>query len=419
MSMGMKVAFETLGCKLNYAETSTLAREFAENGFEVVSSRSQADVYIVNTCTVTAHSDKKSRNIIHRLHRRSPNAVMVVTGCYAQLSAKEVASIEGVDLVFGAGRKGEIFSAVMSFLQEKRQRKAVVDDIDTVRNFFPAFSSGERTRSFLKIQDGCNYTCSYCAIPRARGVSRNIPIKDIVAQAQAIASVGVKEIVLTGVNTGDFGRSTGESLLSLIEALEKVDGIERYRISSIEPNLITAGIVDRIASGSKFLPHFHIPLQSGSDLILGKMRRRYNTAGFKAKIDYIRSRIENVFIGMDVIVGFPGETEEEFGRTVAFLKEVRPAFIHVFPYSVRAGTVAAEMPGQVPEQVKAARVRCLEELSGVLHGEFIRQNSGREAKVLFESKSKGGMMSGYTENYIRVERPYDSSLVGRITSVVI
>lgn len=417
----MRVAVHTLGCKLNYSESSTIAREFSRRGYEVVPHTEEADIYIVNTCSVTEHSDKKDRNLIRRLHRRSPNALIAVIGCYAQLKGESIAKIEGVDIVLGARSKGMVVDEVERLLKEGRGAEPVVDivDIDCVKNIFPAFSTGERTRSFLKIQDGCDYKCSYCTVPYARGSSRSLPSALILDQAREIASSGIVEIVLTGVNTGDYGRKSGESFLSLLQGLNAVEGIERYRISSIEPNLLTPEIVEWIASGTKFLPHFHIPLQSGCDRILQKMGRRYRTEDFRRKIELIRSRMEHVFFGIDVIVGFPGETDEDFRTTCAFLKEIHPAFIHVFPYSRRNGTPAAAMPDQIEECVKAERVEVLERMCAEFYSDFCVENAGREEEVLFESKSKDGMMSGYTRNYIKVERPYDSKAIGRVVRVVL
>lgn len=417
----MRVAVHTLGCKLNYSESSTIAREFSRRGYEVVPHTEEADIYIVNTCSVTEHSDKKDRNLIRRLHRRSPNALIAVIGCYAQLKGESIAKIEGVDIVLGARSKGMVVDEVERLLKEGRGAAPVVDivDIDCVKNIFPAFSTGERTRSFLKIQDGCDYKCSYCTVPYARGSSRSLPLALILDQAREIASSGIVEIVLTGVNTGDYGRKSGESFLSLLQGLNAVEGIERYRISSIEPNLLTPEVVEWIASGTKFLPHFHIPLQSGCDRILQKMGRRYRTEDFRRKIELIRSRMEHVFFGIDVIVGFPGETDEDFRTTCAFLKEIHPAFIHVFPYSRRNGTPAAAMPDQVEECVKAERVEVLERMCAEFYSDFCVENAGREEEVLFESKSKDGMMSGYTRNYIKVERPYDSKAIGRVVRVVL
>ncbi len=411
----MKIAFLTLGCKLNYAETSTYERGFKEAGLEVVPWQQKADIYLVNTCSVTATSDSKSRNLIRKVHRVNPSARIVVTGCSAQLRREEIERISGVTRVFGAEEKSLVVSETL--------HGGAVPGTDIPR-VFGAYSTGERTRSFLKVQDGCNNFCKYCTVPYARGRSRNIPISECVENARKIASEGIKEIVLTGVNTGDFGRTTGESFLDLLKALNDVDGIERYRISSIEPNLITEDIVDWIASGTKFQPHFHIPLQTGADSQLEAMGRHYDTAFFRGRIDYIRSRMEapgrpKVFFGIDVMVGLPGESEELFLQTKEFIESIKPAFIHVFPYSKRPGTPAASMPGQVSEEEKKSRVAVLEELCTRLHEEFVEENRGVVEKVLFESACKDGMMEGYTGNYIRVRRPYDKSLVNTIVDITL
>ena len=411
----MKIAFLTLGCKLNYAETSTYERGFKEAGLEVVPWQQKADIYLVNTCSVTATSDSKSRNLIRKVHRVNPSARIVVTGCSAQLRREEIERISGVTRVFGAEEKSLVVSETL--------HGGAVPGTDIPR-VFGAYSTGERTRSFLKVQDGCNNFCKYCTVPYARGRSRNIPISECVENARKIASEGIKEIVLTGVNTGDFGRTTGESFLDLLKALNDVDGIERYRISSIEPNLITEEIVDWIASGTKFQPHFHIPLQTGADSQLEAMGRHYDTAFFRGRIDYIRSRMEapgrpKVFFGIDVMVGLPGESEELFLQTKEFIESIKPAFIHVFPCSKRPGTPAASMPGQVSEEEKKSRVAVLEELCTRLHEEFVEENRGVAEKVLFESACKDGMMEGYTGNYIRVRRPYDKSLVNTIVDITL
>ena len=411
----MKIAFLTLGCKLNYAETSTYERGFKEAGLEVVPWQQKADIYLVNTCSVTATSDSKSRNLIRKVHRVNPSARIVVTGCSAQLRREEIERISGVTRVFGAEEKSLVVSETL--------HGGALPGTDIPR-VFGAYSTGERTRSFLKVQDGCNNFCKYCTVPYARGRSRNIPISECVENARKIASEGIKEIVLTGVNTGDFGRTTGESFLDLLKALNDVDGIERYRISSIEPNLITEEIVDWIASGTKFQPHFHIPLQTGADSQLEAMGRHYDTAFFRGRIDYIRSRMEapgrpKVFFGIDVMVGLPGESEELFLQTKEFIESIKPAFIHVFPYSKRPGTPAASMPGQVSEEEKKSRVAVLEELCTRLHEEFVEENRGVAEKVLFESACKDGMMEGYTGNYIRVRRPYDKSLVNTIVDITL
>lgn len=409
----MRIAFLTLGCKLNYAETSTYERGFSAAGLETVQWQDGADIYLINTCSVTATSDAKSRNLIRKVHRINPDARIVVTGCSAELRRKEIEKIEGVWKVFGYSEKTVVVSTCLDAL-------GVAYNSSTMDGFaaFGAYSAGERTRSFLKVQDGCDNHCRYCTVPLARGDSRNIPICECVRMAEEIAGQGVKEVVLTGVNTGDFGRTTGESFLDLLKALEKIDGIERYRISSIEPNLLTKEIIDWIASGTKFQPHFHIPLQVGTNQLLEAMGRKYTTEFFAEKIAYIRQTMGNgVFFGIDVMAGLPGETPELFEQTVAFLKEIRPAFIHVFPYSRRPGTPAASMPGQVSEEEKKRRVAVLEELCNELHNEFIQSQKGTRVSVLFESKEKDGSMGGYSGNYIRVSRPYDPELAGKIMEV--
>lgn len=415
----MKIAFLTLGCKLNYAETSTYERGFKAAGLEVVPWNDMADIYLVNTCSVTAMSDSKSRNLIRKVHRVNPEAAVIVTGCSAQLRRAEIEAIEGVTRVFGATEKQSVVPDTLALMD-----LPAAGDSLRKNGVFGAFSTGERTRSFLKVQDGCNNFCKYCTVPYARGESRNIPISECVCNARKIAQEGVKEIVLTGVNTGDFGRSTGESFLDLLKALEQVEGIERYRISSIEPNLLEDDIIDWIASGTRFQPHFHIPLQAGTDELLRSMGRHYDTAFFERKIDYVRQKLEApgkplVFFGIDVMAGLPGETEELFRSGMDFIRRIRPAFIHVFPYSRRPGTPAAEMPGQVSDKDKRRRVEELEKLCAELHASFIEANRGIKERVLFESTDRGGRMEGYTGNYIRIEREYDPALCGKIVDVVI
>ena len=469
----MKIAFLTLGCKLNYAETSTYQRGFEQAGLEVVPWQQAADIYLINTCSVTATSDSKSRNLIRKVHRINPAARIVVTGCSAQLRRAEIESIDGVWRVFGSAEKSLVVPETLHLIEEEvaaalgcssedRCHPVAIDSsvgstgatgegaaprtcatLGTIRggtasavgpkrseavsgvapspsesNIFGAYGAGDRTRAFLKVQDGCDNHCLYCTVPLARGNSRNLPICECVRMAEEIAASGIKEVVITGVNTGDFGKTTGESFLDLLKALNAVQGIERYRISSIEPNLLGDGIIDWIASGTKIQPHFHIPLQTGCDQLLSVMGRRYDTAFFESKISTLRRKLgDGVFIGIDVMVGLPGETDELFARTTAFLEKLRPAFIHVFPYSRRPGTPAASMGGQVSEQVKKQRVAVLEALCSRLHEEFVSSQKGTRVQVLFESKEKGGTMSGYSGNYIRVTRPYDPSLVGQITEL--
>lgn len=416
----MTIALLTLGCKLNFAETATYERGFLAAGLEVVPWSERADVYLINTCSVTATADSKSRNLVRKVHRINPDARIIVTGCSAELRRAEIERIEGVSRVFGAVEKGLVVQETLAMLGLEVPEKP-----GTAGSVFPAYSSVEsRTRAFLKVQDGCNNFCKYCTVPYARGRSRNIPVAECVRNARKIAAEGVKEIVLTGVNTGDFGRTTGESFLDLLKALDEVEGIERYRISSIEPNLLTEEIVDWIASGTKFQPHFHIPLQTGSDTLLAAMGRHYDTAFFAERLEMVRRKMERpggpkVFFGIDVMVGLPGETDALFKETFRFIDRVHPAFIHVFPYSRRPGTPAAAMPGQVDETVKKHRVAVLEELCARLHAEFREANRGVRERVLFESTDRGGMMEGYTGNYIRIARPYDPALVGTLTDIVI
>ncbi len=414
--MSRKVNFHTLGCKLNFSESSTIARHFEEGGFERVSPNEPADICIINSCSVTEHADKKCRNIIRKIHRRNPDAIIAVTGCYAQLKPHEIAKIEGVDIVLGNNDKGDTYKRVVE-LADRGKTQIYSCEADEITSFFSAFSSGDRTRAFLKVQDGCDYCCSYCTIHYARGGSRNIPIAEVVAQAEAIVAGGQKEIVITGVNTGDFGRTTGESFYDLLRALDGVDGVKRYRISSIEPNLLTDEIIELCAASDKFQPHFHIPIQSGCDKILGAMRRRYTTAKFADRISKIRSLMPDAFIGIDVIVGFPGEGEEEFAVSRDFLASLSPSFLHIFPFSERPGTPAVDMPDKVQSSVATARVQELEGLCGRLHYDFCRRFVGTEAEVLFESTVRGGMMSGFTGNYLKVKAPYDRSAINRIVRV--
>lgn len=436
--MTKKASYITLGCKLNYAETSTYERSFIKAGYESVPWNSKADLYIINTCSVTEHADRKSRNIIRKIHRTAPEATIVVTGCYAQLKRQEVEALEGVSLVFGADEKSSLVKRTLDLIDGKALAGPAENEYRTMPSdsaTFAAYSSGEeRTRSFLKVQDGCDNFCAYCTVPFARGRSRSISIDTAVSEAEKIAAAGVKEIVLTGVNTGDFGRKSGESFLELLKRLNAVEGIERYRISSIEPNLLTEDIIDWIASGTKFQPHFHIPLQSGSDTILKDVGRKYTTEFFAEKIDYIRSKMNpkpgetypdgslkpSVFFGIDVIAGLPGETDELFQETYDFLKDrIRPAFIHIFPYSRRAGTRSAMRKDQVQDCVKTKRVEMLEGLCRSLNEEFIESQKGVKEKVLFEESCNDGKMSGYTGNYIRVERNWDESLAGKLVEVTL
>ncbi len=411
-----RVNFHTLGCKLNFAESSTLARRFVEEGFVRVPETAEADICVINSCSVTEHADKKCRNLIRKLHRRNPQAIIAVTGCYAQLKPQEIAAIEGVDLVLSNNDKGDLFRRVAE-LAGKGAAQVYSCETEALTRFFAAFSTGDRTRAFLKVQDGCDYKCSYCTIHYARGSSRNMPISDLVGEARRIAAAGQREIVLTGVNTGDFGRTTGESFLDLLRALDGVEGIDRYRISSIEPNLLTDEIIDFCAASSKFQHHFHIPIQSGSDKILGLMRRRYTTARFAERIASVRRAMPDAFLGIDVIVGFPGETEADFRATYDFLAGIAPSYLHIFPFSERPGTPAVALPDKVQPAVATRRAAELEALCERLHADFCAQAVGTEAEVLFESTMRGGWMFGFTGNYRRVRAPYDRSRINRICRV--
>lgn len=414
--MKRRVSFHTLGCKLNFSESSTLAREFEACGYERVGANEEADVCVINSCSVTEHADKKCRNIIRKLHRRNPDAIIAVTGCYAQLKPAEIAEIEGVRIVLGNNYKGDLVKAILEVENNPRQivRSCSCEDIN---RFFASYSSGDRSRSFLKVQDGCDYKCAYCTIHYARGASRNMPIADLVKQAEKVAATGLKEIVITGINTGDFGRTTGEKFIDLLRALNDVEGIERYRISSIEPNLLTDEIIEFCASSPKFQHHFHIPLQSGSNRILGLMRRRYTAERFADRIEKVRSLMPDVFIGVDVITGFPGESDEDFEQTYSLLARLRPAFLHIFPFSERPNTPAVDLPDKVPASVSTARAARLDELCRELHSEFCRRAVGGEADVLFESTMRGGMMYGYTGNYVRVKAPYQRDLINTVSRV--
>ena len=414
--MGKKVNFHTLGCKLNFSESSTIARQFEQGGFERVSPTDAADICIINSCSVTEHADKKCRNIIRKLHRRNPDAIIAVTGCYAQLKPYEIAEIEGVDIVLSNNNKGETYQRVLE-LTKRGKTQVYSCETDQITTFFSAFSSGDRTRAFLKVQDGCDYCCSYCTIHNARGSSRNIPIAEVVSQAEAIVAGGQKEIVITGVNTGDFGRTTGESFADLLRALDKVEGVERYRISSIEPNLLTDEIIDICARSSKFQHHFHIPIQCGSNKILALMRRRYTVEKFADRIAAVKMAMPDAFIGIDVITGFPGETDADFASSRDFLESIEPAFLHIFPFSERANTPAVELPNKVQSSVSTARVKELEELSNRLHYQFCSKALGKVTSVLFESTERGGFMTGFTGNYIKVKVPYNRKYINQIVDV--
>ena len=411
----MTVSFHTLGCKLNFAETSTISRLFDENGYKKVDFGQPADVVVVNTCTVTGQADRKCRQSISKAIKSSPNAVVVVIGCFAELKAAEIASIPDVSLVLGTKDKFNIIEHI-------NRLKGVVTDrtetcSDAYRQFFASYSLFDRTRSFLKVQDGCDYCCTYCTIPKARGKSRNAPITEIVKQAESVANQGVREIVLTGVNIGDFGKTTGETFLQLLRALDTMDHIERIRIGSIEPNLITEDMIAWIAGSQKMAPHFHIPLQSGCNKILSLMARRYRCELFAEKLALIHRHIPHAAIGADIIVGFPGETDADFKETHSFIENLNLAYLHVFTYSERPGTKSVELPDKVKPTDAEYRSKKIIELSETKRSKFYQQHVGQLFQVIFEQRSKGGLMTGFTDNYIKVEIPFNAFLIGKCVSV--
>ena len=411
-----KAVYYTLGCKLNFSETSSIGKMLKDVGVRTVRKGEKADICVINTCSVTEIADKKCRQAIHRLTKQHPGAFVVVTGCYAQLKPEQVSNIEGVDLVLGAEQKGELINYLGS-LEKHEHGEAITTATKDIRSFAPSCSRGDRTRYFLKVQDGCDYFCSYCTIPFARGRSRNGKIEDLVAQARQAAAEGGKEIVLTGVNIGDFGKTTGETFFDLVKALDQVEGIERFRISSIEPNLLTNEIIEYVAHSRAFMPHFHIPLQSGCDEVLKLMRRRYDIALFASKIRKIKELMPDAFIGVDVIVGTRGETPEYFEKAYEFIRGLDVTQLHVFTYSERPGTQALKIDYVVPAEEKHQRSQRLLALSDEKTKAFYARHIGQEAKVLME-KSKAGMpMHGFTENYIRVELEHDDSLDNHLVQV--
>lgn len=411
-----KAVYYTLGCKLNFSETSSIGKMLKDVGVRTVRKGEKADICVINTCSVTEIADKKCRQAIHRLTKQHPGAFVVVTGCYAQLKPEQVSNIEGVDLVLGAEQKGELINYLGS-LEKHEHGEAITTATKDIRSFAPSCSRGDRTRYFLKVQDGCDYFCSYCTIPFARGRSRNGKIEDLVAQVRQAAAEGGKEIVLTGVNIGDFGKTTGETFFDLVKALDQVEGIERFRISSIEPNLLTDEIIEYVAHSRAFMPHFHIPLQSGCDEVLKLMRRRYDTALFASKIRKIKELMPDAFIGVDVIVGTRGETPEYFEKAYEFIRGLDVTQLHVFSYSERPGTQALKIDYVVPAEEKHQRSQRLLALSDEKTKAFYARHIGQEAKVLME-KSKAGMpMHGFTENYIRVELEHDDSLDNHLVQV--
>src|SRR5215510_431872 len=417
MAESRTVAFHTLGCKLNFSETSTLSRLMEKEGFIKKEFDDLADVYVINTCSVTDNADKECRQLVRRIQRKAPESLVVITGCYAQLKPKEISEIPGVDLVLGAAEKFNIAQHIRE-LAKGDAAKISSCDIEQVSGFHSSWSVNDRTRTFLKVQDGCDYNCSFCTIPMARGKSRSDSIDNVVKNAEELARQGVKEIVLTGVNLGDFGKGPDgasaavsisgreENFFQLVQALDKVAGIERYRISSIEPNLLTNDIIAFVANSSKFMRHFHIPLQSGSNKILGMMRRRYKRELYADRVQLIKTLMPHCAIGVDVIVGFPGETDEDFKETFDFLHSLDISYLHVFTYSERDNTHALTIKPVVPMNVRHERNKSLRNLSYMKMQYFIGQHVGQERKVLFEDHNKNGMMEGYTDNYIRISTPY-------------
>ncbi|MBN8650238.1 MAG: tRNA (N(6)-L-threonylcarbamoyladenosine(37)-C(2))-methylthiotransferase MtaB [Cytophagales bacterium] len=416
-----KVAFYTLGCKLNYSETSTISRKMEDAGYQKVEFTEQPDIFIINTCSVTENADKKCRKVVREARNISPDAYVAIIGCYAQLKPKEISEIPGVDAVLGAAEKFRLVELLDGFVRPKAPQ-VLASAIESANTFNTSYSLHDRTRTFLKVQDGCDYSCTFCTIPLARGSSRSDTIPNIFEQAQKIVATGVKEIVLTGVNTGDFGIREGERkdrFVDLLKELEQVEGLERLRISSIEPNLLTDEIIDLVASSSKLVPHFHIPLQSGSNTILKLMRRRYQRELYTSRVEKIKSVMPDCCIGVDVIVGFPGETDEHFLETYQFLNELNVSYLHVFTYSERENTVAAELPGVVPMKVRHERSRMLHILSEKKRRAFYEANLNKSFSVLFENDVEDGLMHGFTENYIRVAAKFDPLLINETKNVLL
>lgn len=428
MSTPRTVAFHTLGCKLNFSESSALARRFEAAGYRVVPFEEGADICVINTCSVTDFADRKCRQVVRRALRQAPHARIVVTGCYAQLKPHEIAQIEGVDLVLGAAEKFRILEYVEQLDQVSDKALVQVGQIRQANEFVDAFSFGNRTRSFLKVQDGCDYKCTFCTIPQARGRSRSDTVAHVVANARKLAAMGAREIVLTGVNLGDFGKGTAvredgrtrraARFIDLIRALEvQVEGIARFRISSIEPNLCSDQIIEFVASSKRFVPHFHMPLQSGNDKQLRQMARRYTRASYAERVARIRQLMPHACIGVDVIVGFPGETEADFRETYRFLSQLEVSYLHVFTYSERPGTPAATMPGRVPMEVRRMRNEMLTILSEKKRRHFYEQHLGQVREVLFEHSKQAGRMSGFTDNYIRVDLPFEPGCINTVHPV--
>jgi threonylcarbamoyladenosine tRNA methylthiotransferase MtaB len=418
MNQFKKVAFYTLGCKLNFSETSTISRLFEDAGFAKVGFEESPDVYVINTCSVTENADKKCKQLVKRAKKINPESFIVIVGCYAQLKPTEIAKITGVNMVLGANEKFNILEHLENIDLQATETIVSFDNIKETKDFVPSYSFGDRTRSFLKVQDGCDYFCTFCTIPLARGKSRNATIEETVQEAKKIAETKIREVVLTGVNIGDFGQGGNEDFFQLIQGLDEVNGIDRFRISSIEPNLLSNDIIDFCLSKSKrFVPHFHIPLQSGSDRILKLMRRKYERALYAERVNQIKSLRYDACIGVDVIVGFPGETDEDFMETIEFLKELDISYLHVFTYSERANTGAPKLGEAVPMDVRRERSKQLHLLSDRKKRQFYTENIGSERTVLFEQEEDEGIMYGFTENYVKVKYTYQQDLVNTFQSI--
>lgn len=416
MHPNKKVAFYTLGCKLNFSETSSIAKSFNEQGFATVDFSDHADCYVINTCSVTDNADKKCRNIVRKALRNNPTGFVIVVGCYAQLKPEEIKSIEGVDLVLGAEEKFNALDHIES-LDKNESGIALYDKIGKVKEFFPSFSSGDRTRSFLKIQDGCDYFCAFCTIPLARGRSRSNTVKETIKTAKEVALTEAKEVVITGVNIGDFGKGTAETFYDLVKELDQIEGIDRFRISSIEPNLLSDEIIDYVSTSKRFVPHFHIPLQSGSDNLLVAMRRKYLSDLYRNRVGLIKKLMPDACIGVDVIIGFPGETDQEFQTTYDFLIELDVSYLHVFTYSERDNTTAVRLDDVVPMETRNKRSKMLRILSAKKKRKFYESQIGTEHTVLWEAANEEGFMTGFTENYVKVQTPFDAAKVNKTEKV--
>ena len=416
MNQYKKVAFYTLGCKLNFSESSTIARGFEDGGYARVEFDDTPDIFVINTCSVTENADKKCKQLVKKAKKINPNAFISIIGCYAQLKPDEIASIHGVNLVLGANEKFNLLEHIENY--DSAKTKVLTTTIKETKDFIPSFSMGDRTRSFLKIQDGCDYFCTFCTIPLARGKSRNASITETIKEAEKIAATEIKEVVLTGVNIGDFGQGDAENFFGLIKGLDKIEGIDRYRISSIEPNLLSNEIIDFcLTTANRFVPHFHIPLQSGSDTLLEAMRRKYDSTLYRNRIEQIKSTNPDTCIGVDVIVGFPGETDEEFMITYNFLKDLDISYLHIFTYSERANTTAKKMENSVPMYVRRDRSKMLHILSDKKKRAFYETQIGKSGKVLWENENHEGWMHGFTENYIKVKAPFSESKINTFQKV--